>query len=152
MSPMCQPLPDCPQPDTEQHATTVSLAGTWGQPFSPQNPSWSAWVHPRVHWGELQPRSCACSTGQQGWEVDGGSQLPPVPPHCCVLPVSMVENGSLQPLGAAATLECQNHAVTTMGPLWRRWGFGENRAKHLVWLWFPSPFPFSSSKRRKSKG
>lgn len=65
-------------------------------------------MHLRVYQGELQPRSCTCSTSQWGWEVDGSSQLPPDPPHCCFFSPVLLENHSLQPSGAAAALESQN--------------------------------------------
>lgn len=78
-------------------------------------------MHPRVHWGELQPGSCTCSTVQRDREVDGNSQLHPVAPHCCffgcILLVFTAENWPLRPFGAAATMESRNRAVTTIGPL-----------------------------------
>lgn len=100
--------------------------GTTLQPLTPPRLQ-RAQRHLKLLQGELQPRSCACSTAQRGWEVDGGSQLPPVP-SCChfTIRVLTAENRPLRPFRAAATLESQNHAVTTGGPLQRRWGFGGN--------------------------
>lgn len=87
-------------------------------------------MHPRVHWCELQPGSCTCSTVQRDWEVHGSSQLHPVTPHCWffwLYPAS-VYSRKLAPTAFRSSCNhgkpkaCCNHHRSPVD----KWGFAEN--------------------------